>query len=127
MFRMLALLALPFAACSDETISGYADPDATYRLIEIEGAPFVARATMRFPEAGRLEGEAPCNRWSAEQTAPYPWFAPGPIAVTRRACPDLETESAFLTALAGMTLAEVQGPVLILSNENGGEMVFEAE
>ena len=49
------------------------------------------------------------------------------MAVTRRACPELAEETRFFQTLEDMTLAEVQGPVLILSNEDGTEMVFEAE
>lgn len=128
MLRLFFLaMTLPFLGCADETVSGYADQTAVYRLAEIDGVAFGARATISFPGEGRIEGESPCNRWSAAQGAPYPWFDPGPIAATRRACPDLDAEARFLRALAGMTLAEVQGPVLILSDDNGLEMVFRAE
>ena len=123
----LPLIALSFLGCADETVSGYADPKATYRLVEIEGEAFTARATITFPEEGRIAGEAPCNRWNAEQRVPYPWFEAGPIAATRRACPELEAEARFLTMLSEMTLAEVQGPVLILSDDGGRAMVFEAK
>lgn len=121
-----ALLLLALAACTDETISGYADPDAVYRLTEIDGAPYKANATISFPKAGTARGEAPCNAWFASQSAPYPWLELGPIAATRRACPDLDAEQAYFEALAAVTLAEVQGPVLILSNDAGREMVFRA-
>jgi heat shock protein HslJ len=119
-------LTFPFGCAGDETISGYADPETTYVLNELDGASFAARATITFPEQGRAAGEAPCNSWSAEQSAPYPWFSLGPIAATRRACPELTAEGAYLSALAAMTLAEVQGGILILSNEDGRELVFEA-
>ena len=79
---LAALVAL--AACADETISGYADPEAIYALERLNGAPFPATATIAFPAPGRVEGEAPCNGWSAEQTAPYPWIALGPITATER-------------------------------------------
>ena len=123
----LPLFALSFLGCADETVSGYADPAASYRLVEIEGQAFAARATITFPEEGRVAGEAPCNRWSAVQAVPYPWFELGPIAATKRACSALEDEGRFFAMLSAMTLAEVQGPVLILSDDDGREMVFEAE
>ena len=126
--RMLAfILVAAIPACADESISGYADPTAVYRLKEIDGAQFTARATIAFREPGAAQGEAPCNNWSAAQSAPYPWLELGPIAATRRACPELPVEQQFFGALADMTLAEVQGPVLILSNEDGREMVFRAD
>lgn len=126
-FTASALVAGFFglAACAgDETISGYADREATYRLTELGGRPFAATATIRFPDEGRITGEAPCNSYSGTQAAPYPWFDPGPIAATRRACPDLDAEAAFFAALEAMTLAEVTGDVLILTDADGREMVF---
>lgn len=122
----LLLLMVAFG-CTDETISGYADPDTTYRLVEIDGQPFTPRATISFKAEGRAEGSAPCNNWSATQSVPYPWFELGPIAATKRACPDLNAETQFFETLGQMTLAEVQGPTLILTNDDAREMVFEAE
>ena len=128
MWRLLMTsLVLPFSGCADETVSGYADPAAVYLLAEIDGEAFGSRASMSFPEEGQATGEAPCNRWSAAQSAPYPWLELGPIAATRRACPALEDERRFFEALAEMTLVEVQGDVLILSNDDGREMTFQAE
>ena len=126
--RLIALTLLAIIpSCADETVSGYADAEAIYRLVEIDGAAFAARATISFPEEGVARGEAPCNTWSATQSAPYPWIDLDAYAVTRRACPELREEGMFLAALAEMTLAEVQGPVLILSNDEGREMVFRAD
>ncbi|MCG6883459.1 MAG: META domain-containing protein [Silicimonas sp.] len=126
-FRAVFLLPFLSIGCADETISGYANPDATYRLTELSGTPFEALATISFPEEGRAAGQAPCNAWSAEQAVPYPWISLGPIAATRRACPELAKEQAFFEALGRVTLAEVQGGVLILSDDHGVVMVFEAE
>jgi heat shock protein HslJ len=42
------------------------------------------------------------------------------------ACPDLALESEFFDALEGMTLAEVAGDTLILSNSVGRKLVFVA-
>lgn len=119
-------LALP-AACADETLTGYADPAAVYVLTEIDDAPAPARVTITFADPGRIAGNGPCNRYFAVQEAPYPWFEPGPIGSTRRACPQLKDEAQFFAALSQMSLAEVQGPVLILSNDAGRELVFRAE
>jgi len=120
----ISLFAL--TACADETISGYVDADATFRLVEIDGAPFAATADISFPEPGIARGTAPCNSWSAAQTAPYPWIEIGPIAATKRACPELNAEQRFFSALADMAIAEISGDVLILTGEDGGEMVFRA-
>ncbi|MEM9342924.1 MAG: META domain-containing protein [Pseudomonadota bacterium] len=121
------LIPLLLGYCADETISGYAEPTVTYRLVEIDGAAFAASATISFPDEGKIAGSGPCNTYSATQSAPYPWFAVGPIAATKRVCPELEAEAAFFTALSEMSLSEVAGPVLILSNDAGREMVFQAD
>ena len=124
--RLALLLPLLLSAlsCGDETISGYTDRGAVFQLRELDGAHYPARATLSFPEEGQVAGEGPCNSFRASQSAPYPWFAPGPIAATRRACPDLEAESRFFAALSEMTLIEAQGDTVILTNEAGREMVF---
>lgn len=125
MLRLTALLLLGLNACQpDETLARYAGEGSTWRLSEIGGAPARARATLTFTEPGALAGEAPCNAYRAAITAPYPWFELGPLAVTRRACPDLAAETAYLNALAKMTLAEVSGDTLILSNDDGDQIIF---
>ncbi len=127
MLRFALILPLLLAACpKDETISGYADPEKVFTLDLIDDRPFPARATISFPAEGVVRGEAPCNGWAAEQTAPYPWFELSPIRSTRRACDQLVQETEFFAALSEMTLAEVLGDVLILSNDAGREMVFRA-
>lgn len=128
---MRGLLTLPLIVsllnCSgDETLSGHGAADRTWQLTEIDGTTFDARATITFPEEGKIVGEAPCNRYFAAQLQPYPWFEAAEIGTTRRACPDLARETAFLDALGAMTLAEVTETTLILSTPEGREMVFRA-
>ncbi len=127
MLRFTLPLILLIPACKDETLSGYADPKAVYVLAEIGGLAYPARATLSFPKAGGIAGEAPCNSYSGALTVPLPWFGVEALAATRRACPELAAEGAFFAALQAMTLAEVAGEVLILSDDAGREMVFEAE
>lgn len=119
-------LSLALCGCGDETISGFTDPDLVYHLVEIDGTPFPADAAIVFPAPGRVHGTGPCNQWSAAQTAPYPWIELGPIAATRRACAALALETRFFRRLGQMRFAEVSGPLLILSNDEGGTLVFAA-
>lgn len=127
MMRFLIPLTFLLAACQgDETTSGYANPNAVYVLQEIDGRPFNARATLSFPEEGRIAGQGPCNSYRAEQRQPYPWFKVDVVASTKMACPDLKAEQTYFDALRAMTLVEVSGTVLILSNDDTGRMVFEA-
>lgn len=122
---LLALLGLDMCQ-TDETVAGYGAADRVWQLAELDGARFPARATLSFPEPGKIAGEAPCNRYSGVMVTPYPWFDAGQIVSTRMACPELAQEAAFLAALAAMTLSEVSGDVLILRDEDGREMVFTA-
>ena len=109
----------------NESITKFVDAAVDYQLVELDGLPFVGTATIAFPETGRVEGQAPCNRYFAQQSVPYPWFAIEGIGATRMACPDLALETEFFEALEGMTLAEVSGDILILSNSVGRRMIFE--
>ncbi|MGB7244918.1 MAG: META domain-containing protein [Sulfitobacter sp.] len=120
------LMAMTLATCDagDETVRAYGAADKTWVLESIDEAAFEAAATLTFPEPGRIAGKAPCNAFSADMTVPYPWFETGPIMATRMACPDLPAETEFLTALSDMTLSEVLGDTLVLSNDANRSMVF---
>jgi len=128
MLRMFFALPLLLTACQpDETVSAYANPQAIYRLTEIDAALVSFRATMRFADAQKVKGEGPCNIYSARLATPYPWFELDQLVVTERACAGLRQEQVYLDALAAMELAEVSGPSLVLTNDAGREMVFLAE
>lgn len=119
------LIPLALTACKyDESISGYTDTDATWTLVELDGKPFTAHATIEFPSKGEVAGQAPCNTYSGTQTVPLPWFKLGPIISTEMACADLATEQQFFAALSEMTLAETLGNTMILTSDDGREMVF---
>ncbi|MEM8773603.1 MAG: META domain-containing protein [Pseudomonadota bacterium] len=126
LFLTLPLLLGLLDCGRDETLSGYGAADREWHLAEISGQPFDAEAILQFPEEGKITGSAPCNKFYGKQVQPYPWFQAEAIASTRRACPDLDAETAFFSAIAAMTLAEVVGDTLILSNTEGDEMMFEA-
>lgn len=120
------VLALTLSACfKDETVTGYGG-DRLWQLSELDGTPFTARATIRFDKDGKVSGQAACNRYFTQQSAPYPWVEFGPIGSTKMACPDLEDETTYLGALAEMSLVEISGDVMILSNDAGRKMVFTA-
>jgi heat shock protein HslJ len=122
----MAILTLVPACQADETVRAYGAADRVWTLTEIDKKPFPASATLSFGDEGSIGGRAPCNRYSASMTVPYPWFETGPILSTKMACPDLKAEYKFFNALEAMTLAEVLNDVLILSTSEGREMVFKA-
>jgi heat shock protein HslJ len=127
MFRLALLLPLFLGYCKDETLTGYGARGQVFVLQSINEARFAAHATISFPEEGKIAGQGPCNSFSASQDVPYPWFKAGPIAATKRACPDLDAEALYFQTLSEMTLSEVSGPNLILSTAEGAKMVFRAE
>lgn len=122
----VAVMTTVTACVGDETVAAYGGADKTWQVVEVDGAAFPHRATLTFAETGTIQGEAPCNRYSASMTVPYPWFETGPIAQTKRSCPDAAAEAVFLAALADMTLSEVLGDTLVLSTPEGRSMVFKA-
>ena len=125
---LLILAVIGLVGCKyDETISGYTNTNASWKLTLLNGAAFKARATISFPSKGKASGMAPCNHYNANQSAPLPWFEIRSVASTKMACPDLKAEHQFFSALQTMTQAEALGDTLILSNDAGGEMVFKSE
>ncbi|KAJ56921.1 hypothetical protein ACMU_00075 [Actibacterium mucosum KCTC 23349] len=126
--KWIFALLLPVAACAgDETLTAYAPTGVTFSLSEIDDAPFNALTTITLEPGGTFNGRAPCNSFSGNITVPYPWFATGRIAATRRACDGLREEQDFFATLSEMTLSEWSGDLLILSNDAGRQMVFTAQ
>lgn len=120
--RMMILpLVLAAGACGAQTGPG---DGQIWALQSLDGKPFAARATLDLSVPGRISGRAPCNGFGAELRAELPAFDPGPIRATRRACPELAAENAFLQALKGMSRAEQSGGRLVLTSQDGREMVF---
>ncbi|MDU8929530.1 META domain-containing protein [Alisedimentitalea sp. MJ-SS2] len=119
---VLALLAQPIMAHKNH--SPYDAPDRLWQLVELNGKPFTDRALLRFPRPGRIEGQAPCNRFVGTMRSAYPWFKAEEIAATRMACPALQAETLFLQSLGKMTTAEIGENELSLRGEDGQVMRF---
>ena len=126
-FLILSLLSFIPACQADETLRAYGAADKVWVLSEINDAPFTANATLTFPDAETIAGSAPCNRYTAGMTVPYPWFEVGPIAATKRGCPELSQEALFFQTLTEMSLSEVLGDILILSTPEGQKMIFRSD
>lgn len=129
MLRILAPLSLIFLSqCTgDETLTAYGGADTTWALQEMDGSAVATETTLIFPSPGALSGVGPCNNYSGRQTAPYPWFKTTQIISTKRACPELAFEDQYFQTLSEMTLSEILGDTLILSNDDGRELIFQAQ
>ena len=126
MIRLAGILlatALLVGCQKDETIAGQTTPDTIWVLTNLNDAPFEGRFTIQFGENGAVSGQMDCNRYTATQTAPLPWFELGPIASTKALCPAAQSEQAFSKTLGAAETAELQGNVLLISGPEG-ELVF---
>lgn len=113
------------AACGrDESIYSYGGYGGEWVLQTLNGASYDADARLAFGANGRVTGTAPCNGFSMRQSVPYPWIKFGPIAVTRKACPELQAEQEFLAVLQRITLGIIKDDVLTLSNDDGDKMIL---
>lgn len=122
---LVFFLAIYATACTSQDASHYdSTADTVWTLVTLDGTPFPAKATLTFPASGQLAGRAPCNAYRAEQTAPYPAFAAGPILSTKAACPDLNHEQRYLKALGEMTQASITKTKLVLTSTNGRTLQF---
>jgi len=122
-FVMPLLIALAPALRADEPMP-IPPPETTFMLIAIDGQPVTAPTTLAFQGPDRVGGRAPCNSWFVQFVGPLPAFAIGPAGATRMACPAMNQEQAFFSALAEMTTAALDGPSLTLSNPAGRQMAF---
>ncbi|WP_158585576.1 META domain-containing protein [Pseudooceanicola sediminis] len=77
--------------------------------------PDTDRATLRIPALGRLEGQAPCNRYSGTWVGVEDDFRTEGIASTRMACPAIDAEQVYLAALRRVTSATVTDDTLTLT------------
>lgn len=126
--RFLGLALVLLAGCRpDESLVAYGADGVSWDLQSLNGTTFSATASIQFLDDGAVSGQGPCNGFSAQQNAPYPWIDIGPILSTKRACADLDAETAYFKALSEMQFAELSGPLMVLSNEAGAEMVFRAQ
>ncbi|MGR3635834.1 MAG: META domain-containing protein [Shimia sp.] len=122
---LVGLLAL--AGCGrDETLTQYGGDAFPWRLLVLDGKPVSFPNEIAFGPRGSVTGFGPCSTYSARQTAPYPWFALEDVQVVEvtQDCAYLAQEAAYFAALSEMSLSEVSGSELVLSDDTGREMVF---
>ena len=102
----LALVAA-FALTACVTPARTADPllSGSWQLSVLDGASFPGFATLWFDKAGNAGGQAPCNRFTATNSAMLPDLALTDITATEMACDALAEEVRFFQILAAMETA----------------------
>lgn len=132
MMKPLALLiALALSACvasADETALAPDFSRMDWILAEVDGKNPGWTAMINLGEApensaGRISGQAPCNRYFGPVVRAGDSFRPGAIASTQMACLHLEGEGEFFAILGGITKAE-QGPGMLTLSGGGHVMRF---
>ena len=131
LFLWLLLVATTFlASCSSShkpATSGAIPPARTpislagtgWVLTDLAGTPALpgGKATLVFPESGRVAGSGSCNRFTGAVTITADALKIGQLASTRMACADesvSKQEDAYLKALGGATRYSYQDPYLLI-------------
>ncbi len=107
-----------------ETLARYGGRDFEWHLVEMDGIAARFEATMTFGYHGTVLGNGPCGPYAARLELPYPWFGLEMIETAQAGCAQSADQQAYFEALGVMTLGEVSGTSLVLSNDAAREMVF---
>ena len=88
-------------------------------LADLSGTAVIAdsKASLAFPEAGRVAGNGSCNRFTGSITITGNTLKFGPLASTRMACMDSGVsaqEDAYLKALGAANRYEYRDPDLLI-------------
>jgi len=114
MRRPVMSCVLLLAACAAPAPSpAPADPTGEWLLASLQGEPVADPMSLTL-RAGEASGVGPCNRFRGSAKLGGESIALGPLVATRRACPGLALENAWLGALTDATRFAVAGPVLTL-------------
>lgn len=97
-------------------------PGTSWVLTDLAGTPALpgGKATLTFPEAGRVAGNGSCNRFTGSVTINNDSLKMGPLASTRMACIDnnvSKQEDTYLKALGAATRYAYQDPYLLIYAE----------
>jgi len=128
LFAFVSLLAFFVAGCpsADKKPAKAATPSAPVSLVgtewalaDLAGTPVIAnsKASLAFPEAGRVAGNGSCNRFTGSATITGDTLKFGALASTRMACMDggvSAQEDAYLKALGAANRYEVSNGDLLI-------------
>jgi len=128
------VISLATVSCSSrKPVGNVAVPDSTiislpgseWRLVDLAGTPAIpdSKATLAFPEAGRVAGNGSCNRFTGSLAISGDTLKIGALASTRMACMANNVsaqEDSYLKALGAAEVIdrnELSGPAKPLARE----------
>jgi putative lipoprotein len=91
-------------------------------LTELGGEANALPVTLNF-DAERARGEGPCNSYFGAWRLDGATVEIGPVAATRRACPDLPFEQGYFGALTDAATAEIGADSLVLRGPDGAALM----
>ncbi len=117
----LALVRVPDAAGTP----GAGLVGTRWRLADVAGTVAIsgARATLEFPQPGRVIGNGSCNRFFGAVELAGDSIRVGTLAATRKACaePAMRQEARYLEALAAASRFTADASTLLLFPAGGGQ------
>ena len=104
---------------ADVSIAVPALVGTAWRLEDLAGAGVIdgAEATLEFPEAGRVAGQATCNRYFGYFETAGPSLTIARLGATKKLCPPalMDQETRFLRALEGAERFAIEGRTLLVN------------
>ena len=97
-------------------------PGTDWILADLAGIPALpgGKATLTFPDVGRVAGNASCNRFSGTMLVTGNAIKMGPLAMTRMACADNDInrqEDIYMKALGAAVRYSYEDPDLLIYAE----------
>jgi heat shock protein HslJ len=97
-------------------------PGTDWILTDLAGIPALpgGKATLSFPDVGRVAGNASCNRFTGTMLVTGNSIKMGPLATTRMACADNDInrqEDIYLKALGAAVRYSYEAPDLLIYAE----------
>lgn len=119
---LIAPTFLGLQACANSALPAPQAPmtlwGTHWKLTAIGAQPVMpqSKATLQFPEAGRVAGNGSCNRFSGMVTVAQDRITFGQMASTKMACMGeaMAQETTYLAALQKAQRVELQGDLLLI-------------
>jgi heat shock protein HslJ len=125
----LFLLVVGCAGGGKAPAPGVTLENTTWTLVSLDGKPVLAPEGGEIPsvvfgkDPGRATGSSGCNTFAAPYTVDGDALTFGLAISTRKACPDMFLETAFLAGLESTATHRIEGHDLVLRDADGHEIL----